>query len=208
MTPEEQKELDNYLINADKRGKAEARPLRWAAGHGHTETVKLLLAAGANVHADNDWALRMASNCGHTDTVKVLLVAGANVHAVGDYALRGAAKNDHTETVKILLAAGADVHAWDDWALRFAARNGNTETMQVLARHIFVHHAWRGKSREEIEAQAKALYDQIASDNPQPECLLPAAKILANCAIDYWQRVRPAPPKLQISPLPAHPRPL
>jgi bacterioferritin-associated ferredoxin len=61
-----------------------------------------LLAAGANVHADNDYALYWASYKGHTEVVKVLLAAGANVHANDDGALRWASYNGHTEVVKVL----------------------------------------------------------------------------------------------------------
>ena len=46
--------------------------LGWASGKGHTETVKLLLEAGADVHAWGECALRTASYYGHTETVKLL----------------------------------------------------------------------------------------------------------------------------------------
>ena len=36
------------------------------------------LDAGANVHAKNDEALKWASENGHTETVKILLEAGAD----------------------------------------------------------------------------------------------------------------------------------
>jgi ankyrin repeat protein len=145
---------------------------------------------------------------GHTETVRMLLAAGADMHAWNDFALRFAAHNGHTETVKALLAAGANVHAMDDYALCHAAMMGHTETARVLAKHIFAPDSWRGKSRAEIEAGATALYDKIKDDNPSPESLREAATILADCAIDCWHQVRPAPPKLQVSPLPAQPRPL
>ena len=73
-----------------------------ASHNGHTEIVKLLLDARANVHADDDYALRIASYYGNTEVVKLLLDAGANVHADNDYALRLASEKGHTEIVKIL----------------------------------------------------------------------------------------------------------
>ena len=43
-----------------------------AAENGQTETVKALLAGGADVHGAEDAAVRKAAGNGHTDTVKVL----------------------------------------------------------------------------------------------------------------------------------------
>jgi hypothetical protein len=146
---------------------------------------------------------------GRTETVRTLLVAGADVHAQNDGALRWAALAGHTETVQTLLAAGADAQAEDDWALRRAAYWGHTETLRLLVKHIFAPESWRGKSRTEIEAQATALYDRIKADNPQPECLHMAGSILADYALTCWEQVRPPPPPgFKISPLPAQPRPL
>jgi ankyrin repeat protein len=152
--------------------------------------------------------LTNAATNGDTATVQTLLAAGADVHAENDWALCYTSANGHTETVKTLLANGANVHSGDDWALRVVARYGHTEMVLVLAKHIFAPDSWRGKSRAEIEAGATALYDKIKDDNPSPESLREAATILADCAIDCWHQVRPAPPKLQVSPLPAQPRPL
>jgi hypothetical protein len=76
-----------------------------ASYYGHTETVKVLLDAGADVHAQDDYALRCGSRDGHTGTVKLLLDRGAAVHAWGDYALRGARVRGHSETVKVLETA-------------------------------------------------------------------------------------------------------
>jgi ankyrin repeat protein len=182
--------------------------LRWAANNGHAETAQVLLAAGADVHAKHDDALVFAASHGHTKTVKVLLAANANMHADDDAALRWAAGNDHTETVKVLLAAGADVHADDDAALRLAANNGHTQTVLVLVKHIFAPDSWRAKSRVEIEAQAEALYEKTKAENLKPEYLREAASILLDHALTCWEQVRPPPPKLTLSPLPAQPRPL
>jgi ankyrin repeat protein len=224
LSPNEQQDLDNRLIAAASNGNTATvqtllahgadvharndHALRRAADTGHTETVKVLLAAGADIHAIDDQALRWAAEGGCTETVNLLLAHDADVHALDDGALRVAVDNGHTETVKALIASGADVHAEDDWALRLAAFNSHLETVQALAKHIFAPDAWRGKSRAEIEAHATALYDKIEAENPQPDRLQKAATILADCAIDCWHQVRPPPPKLQISPLPAQPRPV
>jgi hypothetical protein len=194
LSPADQEDFDNRLIDAAKGG--------------HTETVQTLLAHGANVHVRDDEALRVTGYRGHTETVRALLASGANVHAMGDYALRWAADAGRTATVKILLASGANAHAHDDEALRMAAKGGHTDTAQVLAAHIFAPESWRGQSRVEIEAQAEALFQKITADNPEPDRLRTAGTILLDCALCCWEQVRPPPPKLQISPLPAQPRPV
>jgi len=48
--------------------------------------------------------------------VKDAIAAGANVHAGNDWALRYACLHGHAKVVQILLDAGADVHIWNDWA--------------------------------------------------------------------------------------------
>jgi hypothetical protein len=130
------------------------------------------------------------------------------VHAEDDYALRMAANHGYPQTVRALLEAGANVHAEDDHALRRGAYWGQTETVRGLAAHIFAPDSWRGKNRTEIESAANALYDKIKAENPQSERLRTAGTILLDCALCCWEQIRPAPPKLQISPFPAQPRPL
>ena len=134
--------------------------LHMAAQEGHTEIVKALLAAGAEVNAkDKDgrtarnagaevtakedqgaWtALHWAVQGGHTETVKALLADGAAVNAkydlLGWRALDLAAQSGYTEIVKALLASGAAVNAKDDggWtALHLAALTGHPETVKAL----------------------------------------------------------------------------
>jgi hypothetical protein len=89
MTPDEQKNLDDRLIDA--------------AQHGKTKAVQKLLAAGANVHAKNDCALAGAACFGRTETALVLHAAGASVHdEIYDYALLIAAAGGHRQTVDVL----------------------------------------------------------------------------------------------------------
>ena len=122
-----------------------------------------------------------------------------------DIRLVDEAEQGNTKAVRNLLADGANV---DDAALSWATMFGYTETAQVLVEHIFAPDSWRGKSRAEIEARAEALYNKIKIFNPQPEHVRAVAGILRDCALDCWFQVRPAPPKIQISPFPAQPRPV
>jgi len=60
------------------------------AENGHSEIVKLLIESGANIHADNDYAVRWAAKNGHSEIVKLLIESGANIHTKNDYAVRRA----------------------------------------------------------------------------------------------------------------------
>ena len=111
-----------------------------AAWRGHAETLAGLLAAGADIHAEDDAALREAAYQGHLEVVAALLAAGADVHARGDQALRDAAWRGHVEVVRALLAAGANVvHTREDQALRWAAYPGHAEVLRALlgADHVY-----------------------------------------------------------------------
>jgi len=125
-----------WMESVNQPFKDKENALMYCAIYGKLDFVKLLLAAGADVHAENDGALRLASHSGHTEMVKVLLTAGADVHTGDDSALRWASDNGHTEVVKVLLAAGADVHANNDSALRWASDEGHAEVVEVLKDHI------------------------------------------------------------------------
>ena len=98
--------MDINKLN-EKLADSKEAALRWASRNGHTEIVKLLLEAGADVHAKNDGPLRLASENGHTEVVKLLLDAGTNFHA-DNKALRWARRKGHTEVVKLLKAHIAD----------------------------------------------------------------------------------------------------
>lgn len=86
-----------------------------AAQNGQTETVRSLLASGANVNSasyNTPAPLYIAAYCGHTEIVKELLKHGAFVHAdyyTGISPLVAAAKHRHMDVVKILLDHGANL---------------------------------------------------------------------------------------------------
>ena len=120
--------------------------LIWAGVNGHIESVKVLIAAGADGNAkyedtkyrDNRTLLMYAADGGQLEMVKVLIAAGTAVNAKdesGVTALMHAAGGGHTETVKVLIAAGANVNAISDYgrtALMSAAGGGHAETMKIL----------------------------------------------------------------------------
>ncbi len=61
-------------------------PLTFAAADGKVDSVRLLLARGANPndHGSRDTPLIMAAYAGHVPTIKLLLAAGANPNAIGN----------------------------------------------------------------------------------------------------------------------------
>ena len=79
---------------------------------------------------------------GRTETVKNLLAKGADPNSrddIGQTALMGAARNGHVQTVKVLLEAGADVnvklHATNWTALLLAAFYGHAKVVETLLSH-------------------------------------------------------------------------
>jgi ankyrin repeat protein len=79
-----------------------------------------------------------AARC-HTEAVKTLLEAGADIHAKaenGTTALMVAATQKwNTEAVKALLAAGADINAKNnkgETALMISEKSGHTDIIQLL----------------------------------------------------------------------------
>ena len=106
--------------------------LRVAAHQGRDAVVARLLAAGADVHAGDDDALRAAASRGHDAVTARLLVAGANVHVRDDEALLAAAREGHAAVVGRLIAFGANVHAQDDAALRLATGRGDDAVVALL----------------------------------------------------------------------------
>jgi ankyrin repeat protein len=111
------------LLRAGARTEVRARmsmlngtPLMWAAAQGRTETVQVLVAAGADVNAGDEQGttpLMRAAQAGHAATVRALLAGGAAVNdqnGRGATALMAAAGMGHRAIVRVLLLAKADVN--------------------------------------------------------------------------------------------------
>ena len=119
----------------------EGSDLYRAVWSGDVDTLKKLLAEGADVNVndeDGDLLLHEAIWRDHLDVVQVLIDAGADVNARdanGDPLLHEAIWRGHTEVVQILIDAGADVNAVDsdgDPLLHEAIWRGHTEIEQIL----------------------------------------------------------------------------
>ena len=99
-------------------------PVIFAAGEGDAETLRSVLAAGADVHErsrDGETALHVSAIRGSLETVRALLDAGAEVDArtpVGSTIYMTpsmwATYHRHDGMVEMLLEAGADPTATDE----------------------------------------------------------------------------------------------
>ena len=106
------------------------------------ETIMLLVEAGADVNAKDEWnstALMFASEKGYELLAKYLVNNDADVDAANKYnntALICAALNGHLEIVKCFVENGADVNLkggyHNNTALIFAIVNGHLEVVKYL----------------------------------------------------------------------------
>lgn len=122
-----------YIIYTNLKG--DWTPLQSAIGYRGVETVKLLLAAGADVHKQNynkETPLHSAASYGNcAEICKLLLAAGAHINKQdkeGNTPLHAAANNYDTESLQVLLAAGADMNIQN--------RKGNTP-LHMAAKHSY-----------------------------------------------------------------------
>ena len=118
-------------------------PLMYAAAIGNADAVKLLLDAGADVKAVNDFgATALLWAAGDLRKVRLLLARGANVNArskVGRTPLTVAAANDGSlKIAKLLVARGAEISVKDESQtplLNVAAQAGNSAVALYLLAH-------------------------------------------------------------------------
>jgi ankyrin repeat protein len=128
--------------------------LHWAAHWNDVETVKLLLAAGADAKAANRFGstpLSEAAEIGSAAVVEALLNAGADPGTLatrdGETVLMTAARGGHLDVVKLLVARSADVNAHENYrgqtALMWAAAERHPQVVKYLLDHGA---AWAARS--------------------------------------------------------------
>jgi ankyrin repeat protein len=118
--------------------------LVWAATRDDREMVDLLLKAGANVKAPNEFGatpIYAASELADPSMVVKLLAAGADPNMAlmsGETPLMAAAGRGNVETVKALLKGGANPNAKEDnagqSALMWAISNQQVSTIEALVK--------------------------------------------------------------------------
>jgi ankyrin repeat protein len=152
--------------SVNQTGHRLATPLHYAAVIGSTESIKVLLAAGANVNArDNMEATPLILAAWSPERIRMLLAAGADPNArtkSGRTALMVAAgRSGSAAGVKLLLDAGADANAADEQnvtALIAASESGDDETIRMLL-------AKGADVRTSTKAGNTALHDAVTSNS-------------------------------------------
>lgn len=120
--------------------------LHWAAHWNDLETVKLLLASGANAKAANRYGSTPLSEAvvqGSAAMVEALLKAGADsntaLSADGETVLMAAARAGNLDAVTVLLNHGANVNATESYkgqtALMWAAAERHSAVVAALLDH-------------------------------------------------------------------------
>jgi prepilin-type processing-associated H-X9-DG protein len=126
---------------AEAEDEAKRLALRKAVTQGDLETVKSLIADGADVNAKygkRGTALYLAIESGHTDVVRLLIDKGADVNARGGRwftPLHLAARFGQTDIAELLIAKDANIDAQVSrmWTpLHLAVRFGNTDVAKLL----------------------------------------------------------------------------
>jgi ankyrin repeat protein len=99
-----------------------------ASENGNPKVIDVLVKAGANVNAENQWdetVLALAAAKNNPAVVSALINAGASVKGDGSALLQAVRFNEYAGVVPVLIKAGADVNARDNkdkTALIYAAQ--------------------------------------------------------------------------------------
>lgn len=167
---------------------------------GKAEAVKLFLDAGMPVETEG--ALSEAVERGYAGVAKVLIEAGANVNASDEYKqslIMNAASAGRVEIVTLLIAAGADVNLANTYKitpLAAAAEQGQLEIVRLLlaakakvnsrnpyggtALSVAVLRGYKDVVRALLDAGADVQRDkkdllELAKDNPEIKAMLEQA---------------------------------
>jgi ankyrin repeat protein len=165
-----------------------ATALHWASQWDDDATVDLLIRAGANVNAIDDYAvtpLLLAAQNGSVRVVETLLQAGANPNAAlstGQTPLMTAARTGKPDVVAALITHGADVRAKEttrgQTALMWAAAEKHADVARLLIEH-------GADVRERSTAGfTPFLFAAREDDRPMTETLLAAGADINDAAAD------------------------
>lgn len=130
-------------VNINEYDASGDAPLVMAAYLGHTEIVKLLLDAGADLTVVDPGmkatALHAASYAGRTEAARLLVEAGIEIDKQGPYngytALHDAIWQNNIDTAKVLIEGGANLHLKNhegQTPLDFAKAKHRTEIARMI----------------------------------------------------------------------------
>ena len=137
------RKLIGESANVNELDGSQDAPLVMAAYLGHTEIVRLLLAAGADVTAVDPGmkatALHAAAYAGRTDAARLLIEYGIDIDKQGPRngytALHDAIWQGHLETARVIIEAGANLalatHSGET-PLQFARAKGRTPIVDLI----------------------------------------------------------------------------
>lgn len=108
------------------------RTLEHCAFYATTKCVPLLMSFGARLTVGLEWALCNSVRMCQTNTVKMLLQAGVDVHALNDAPLREASLIGCSDAGQLLILAGADINAREGWPLKAAIRRNHRAFAKIL----------------------------------------------------------------------------
>ncbi|KAF7239512.1 Ankyrin repeat and death domain-containing protein 1A [Varanus komodoensis] len=136
-------ELIERGVDVKAKNNLDRTALHWAAGAGHVQAVRLLLAHDAAVNDEDNFgmnALLLSAWFGHLRIVQILVNAGAKTNCVnknGRGLLHCAAQRGHINVIEFLIEDLEDVRLdkkdkMERTAFHLAAENGQLEVVKFL----------------------------------------------------------------------------
>lgn len=152
----------------------------------------------------------IAIESGDIKLVEQLVAKGASLEPPPDlfveHPVHCAVRLGHIHIVEILIRHGADLRFSDDELFSEAVGWDRRDILKVLATTVFAPHLWREKSLLDIQKEAELIYRNILwgtmLDEADEQARF-ARLALFDAAMTCWEHVRPDPPKINISPIPA-----
>jgi hypothetical protein len=157
-----------------------------------------------------------AIESGDIALVERLLAKGADLSDDGwnespaSYAVR----RNQIQILALLIRHGVDPRHSDDILFWDAVYWRRPAIMKLLATTVLAPDLWRGRGLEDIQKEANLLYAKIEKgiDAYLPEAKQEASRLarveLFDAAMTCWEKIRPDPPKIKISDVPAKGRAL
>jgi ankyrin repeat protein len=153
-----------------------------------------------------------AIESGDIELVQRLLAQGADVRGCWrESPSVCAARNGHTDILALLIRHGLHPREYDDLLFSVALYWKQSDVAKILAAAIFAPDLWRGKTLLDLQKEADLIelnIDRNLSNDMDQDALRSTRLLLFDAAMTCWEHVRPDPPKLKISPIPAKGNPV